>query len=122
MATTAFTAFVLDQLEDLGDVTHKAMFGGFGLYCDGVFFALIARDVLYMKVDDANRRDYERAGSQAFRPYPDRGGSMKYYAVPVDVLESSSELAAWARKSLAAARRATEPRRRRRAGAPQRGR
>jgi DNA transformation protein len=101
--TDAFRAFVLDQLEELGDVTPKPMFGGVGLYCRGVFFGIIARDVLYLKVGDANRPDYIGAGMKPFKPYPDRSGTMQYYAVPVDVLESSIELAEWARRAVAVA-------------------
>lgn len=98
-----FKSFVLDQLGELGDVTPRSMFGGVGLYQRGVFFGLLARDTLYMKVDDRNRRDYEDAGMKAFKPYPGRGGTMHYYSVPLEVLESPIELAAWARRSLAAA-------------------
>lgn len=101
----AFKAFVQDQLEELGDVTAKSMFGGVGLYCGGDFFGILARDTLFLKVDDHNRGDYERAGMQPFRPYPNRSGTMKYYAVPLAVLESPIELAAWARKAVAAAKR-----------------
>ena len=71
----------------LGDVTPRNMFGGTGLYSDGVFFGLIARDVLYFKVDDTNRGDYEARGSEPFRPYDDRPYSMSYHEVPVEVLE-----------------------------------
>ena len=108
----SFKAFVLDQLEELGDVAPKSMFGGVGLYHRGVFFAILAADVLYLKVDAATRPDYERAGMQPFRPYPGRqSGTMRYYAVPLEVLESATELAAWARKAVAAAT-ADQPRRR----------
>ena len=72
-----FRSFVLDQLEPLGSVLPKSMFGGVGLYCDGVFFGLIALDVLYLKVDDTNRPDYEAAGAQPFRPYPERSGTTR---------------------------------------------
>jgi DNA transformation protein and related proteins len=104
-ATDAFKSFVLDQLDEVGEITAKAMFGGVGLYCRGVFFGIIARDVLYLKVDDTTRPDYERAGMAPFRPYPERAGSMQYYAVPVDVLESAIDLAAWSRKAVAVAQR-----------------
>lgn len=67
------------------------MFGGVGLYCDEFFFGLIARDTLYLKVDDSNREDYVRAGMKPFQPYPDRPGTMQYYDVPVGVLESAPE-------------------------------
>ena len=103
----AFKAFVLDQLAEIDEITSRAMFGGVGLYCRGVFFGIIARDVLYLKVDDTNRPDYDATGMRPFAPYPDRGRGvkMKYYAVPMDVLESAFELAAWARKAVAAAQR-----------------
>ena len=55
-----FTAFVLDQLAGLGDVTTRSMFGGVGLYRGDLFFAIVARDVLYLKVDDETRESFER--------------------------------------------------------------
>lgn len=106
----AFRQFVLDQLEELGNVTPRSMFGGVGLYQRGVFFGLIAGDVLYLKVDDSNRSDYVHAGMKPFKPYPHRSGTMQYYAVPVDVLESPLELAQWARRSVRVAR-AVQPHR-----------
>ena len=103
--TDSFKTFVLEQLADLEDLTARAMFGAVGLYAHGVFFGIIARDRLYLKVDDVNRLDYERMGSRPFKPYPDRSGTMLYYEVPVSVLESALELSAWARKAIAVARR-----------------
>jgi DNA transformation protein len=99
----AFRTFVLDQLEEMGGVIPRSMFGGVGLYCRGVFFGIIARDVLYLKVDDTNRSDFERRQSRPFRPFPGRSSSKQYFAVPVDVLESPLDLAEWARKAVAAA-------------------
>jgi DNA transformation protein len=100
----AFREFVLDQLAELGDVAARSMFGGLGLYSDGVFFGIIARDALYLKVNDDNRAEYEAAGMEPFNPYRERSKAMKYYEVPLVVLESPMELAAWARRSIAAAR------------------
>ena len=100
-----FRSFVLDQLDGLGDVTPRAMFGGVGLYCGGVFFGILARDKLFLKVGDANRADYETHGMKAFRPYPGRSGTMQYFEVPLEVLESPIDLIAWARKSIAVATR-----------------
>jgi DNA transformation protein len=100
-----FQQFVLDQFDELGDVAPRAMFGGVGLYYRGVFFGILAGDVLYLKVDDTTRRDYVRAGMGPFMPYPERGGTMLYYAVPVDVLESAEELARWAKRAIRVAER-----------------
>jgi DNA transformation protein and related proteins len=106
-SSDAFKTFVIQQLADLDDVVGRAMFGGVGLYQRGVFFGIIARDTLYLKVDEINRPDYEQAGSRPFKPYPDRAGTMQYYEVPVYVLESTMELTDWARKAVAAAKRAS---------------
>jgi DNA transformation protein len=100
----AFKSFVLDQLSSLGDVVPRSMFGGIGLYLSGVFFGIIAHDTLYLKVDAHNLADYKRAKMKPFKPFPDRPTSMKYYQVPIDVLESANDLVSWARKSVAAAR------------------
>jgi DNA transformation protein len=96
--------FVLEQLAPAGRVTSRAMFGGVGLYLDGLFFALIDDDTLFFKTDEATRKRYESAGSKAFCPYPDQPDqSMGYWAVPAEVLEDSDELAAWAREAMGVA-------------------
>ena len=99
-----FLQYVLEQLERLGAVTPRRMFGAVGLYRDGVFFALIDDDTLYFKVDDTTRPDYESRGMQPLRPYKDKPDvSMSYYTVPVDVLDDPEELVTWARRSVSVA-------------------
>jgi len=99
----AFKSFVIDQLSPLGDIVPRSMFGGVGLYSHGVFFGIMARDVLYLKVDHRTVADYTRAKMKPFKPYKNRPVTMKYYAVPVNVLESSAELVEWAGKAIAVA-------------------
>ncbi len=100
-----FKSFVLSQLEELGEVSARSMFGGLGLYHREVFFGIVASDTLYLKVGDSNRADYERAGMTAFSPYTGRrAGKMTYGSVPLAVLESAPALAEWARKAIAVAR------------------
>lgn len=107
MAVSAdFRDFVLEQLGRIVDVERKRMFGGVGLYADETFFALIDEDVVYFKVGDLNRADFEAAGCRAFRPYGDERVSMNYYELPVDVLEDVDKLRAWTGKSLAVAKSA----------------
>jgi DNA transformation protein len=96
---------VLDQLQELGDLMPRSMFGGIGLYHRGIFFGIIAGDTLYLKVDDTNRRNYVNAGMRPFKPYAHRPSTMQYYAVPLEVLESPPELTAWARTSVVVAER-----------------
>ena len=61
--SASFRDFVLDQLSNVDGLRARAMFGGVGLYAEDVFFGILAADVLFLKVDDTNRREYETAGS-----------------------------------------------------------
>jgi DNA transformation protein len=76
------------------------MFGGLGLYYDDCFFGIVINDVAYFKVGDNNRRDYEQAGMRPFKPYRDRPTTMRYFQVPLPVLEDAEELVEWARKAV----------------------
>ena len=76
-SSESFEAFVLDQLAAVGDVLSRKMFGGVGLYNNGVFFGIVANDVLYLKVNDQTKRRYIAAGSTPFKPYADRSGTMR---------------------------------------------
>ena len=109
----SYQTFVLEQLSAAGAVTARSMFGGVGLYCQGLFFALIDDDTLYLKVDDATRADFERLGSQPFRPFGDDSHVMQYYELPADVLEDRAEVRPWVERALDAARRKASGRRRR---------
>jgi DNA transformation protein len=100
-----YLEYVMDQLSFLGDVHYKKMFGGAGIYFEEIVFALVADDVLYFKVDDVNRADYEKAGMEAFRPFEDKDYVMSYYEVPIDILEDRESLQRWANRSIEAAER-----------------
>lgn len=58
-----FVDHVVEQFSGWGEVSVRRMFGGAGLYRDGIMFAVVAEDVAYLKVDDSNRDDFLRAGS-----------------------------------------------------------
>lgn len=110
-----YLEYVVDQLACVGPIAAKRMFGGVGLYSDGLFFGLISGDVLYFKVDDENRAAYQAAGARPFQPYGDESYSMSYFEVPVDVLEDTDKLRSWARGALeAASRKAARKKSRRR--------
>ncbi|MGE0116617.1 MAG: TfoX/Sxy family protein [Dongiaceae bacterium] len=110
-------AYLLDQLAPLGDARGRAMFGGHGVYLDGLIIGLIAFDTVYLKVDDGNRPDFEAAGAEPFT-YDGHGKPvvMPYWECPADVLEEPERLRDWALKALAASRRARKPAPKRPAG------
>jgi DNA transformation protein and related proteins len=114
--TDGFTSFIIEQLHLLPTVTIRKMFGGVGLYSDGLFFAIIADNVLYLKVDDTNRSDFEAEGMEPFRPFDDER-SMSYYEIPVGVLEDPEDLATWARKAIEITRRNPKKKRKKKPGA-----
>jgi DNA transformation protein len=97
---------VLGQLAGLGEVRARKMFGGVGLYAEELFFGLMARGVLYLKVDDKARPDYEARGSGPFYPNQDGRSMRGYYELPSEVLEQPEEAVRWARRALEVARTA----------------
>jgi DNA transformation protein and related proteins len=101
-----FVDYVIDQLSEWGQVTARKMFGGAGLYRDGVMFGLIADDIAYLKVDDSNRKNFEGAGAEPFT-YTEKGKTitMSFYEIPADVLENPAVLAEWAKCSFNIARK-----------------
>lgn len=110
--TPSYRTFVLEQLGRVVPVRWQAMFGGVGIYghlSDGTeaFFALIADDRTYFKVDDETRSAFEAAGSEPFLPWGDPERPMRgYWEVPAGAIEDVDELEGWVRSALGAAARA----------------
>ncbi|HEY7614848.1 MAG TPA: TfoX/Sxy family protein [Gemmatimonadales bacterium] len=105
--TEGFRTFVLEQLaRTTPRLRARNMFGGVGLYCGELFFALMDDDTLYLKVDENNRPRFEARGMSPFRPAGEAGEVMRYYEVPADVLEDAELLAPWAAEAVEVARRA----------------
>ena len=101
-----FIEFVIEMLQLFGSVTAKSMFGGYGLYVDGVMFALISDDTLYFKADDLTKNDFIALGLAPFS-YSKNGSQykMSYYCAPDDVLEDIELMNVWAQKAYNAALR-----------------
>lgn len=100
-----FVAHLVDRLGRLGEVHARAMFGGHGLYLDGLMFALVASDTLYLKVDDGTRDRYRAEGLEPFKPSEDKPMTMSYYPLPEEVFEDQDAFVDWAREAFAAAMR-----------------
>ncbi len=99
-----YLAYLLEQLDALGNLRSRRMFSGVGLYSRELFFGLVHDDTLFFKTDDTNSADYIARNMPRFMPFPDRPKAvMAYYQVPADVIEDAEALVAWARKSVAVA-------------------
>ncbi len=99
-----FVLHCLELLEPVGPVRAKRMFGGYGLYAQELFVALIADEGLYLRADDASEPHFRQAGGQPFE-YEARGRrmSLRYWTPPAEALESSALMQPWARQALRAA-------------------
>ncbi len=88
-----------------GPVVVRRLFGGAGVYADGVMFALVHGGVVYLKADAHNAPAFERERLGAFT-YSRRGTRValsSYRRMPDRLYDDPEELAAWARAALAAA-------------------
>ncbi len=102
MKTSSYVDYVLgDALSLLPEVRARAMFGGYGLYLNGVIFGIIADEVLYFKVDSSNQAEFKVFGSKPFSYKGAKGKkiSMSYWEVPQEVLEDPQAVAQWAQAS-----------------------
>jgi DNA transformation protein len=105
-----------DDIQELfcefGPVSVRRMFGGAGIYADGIMIGLIADDVIYLKVDESSAPAFEREGLPPFTYTAGNGRqtSMSYRRMPDRLYDDTEELARWARGALAAARRSAASR------------
>ena len=115
--SAGYREYVIDQLAGLGHVVVKRMFGGAGLYRDGVFFGLIDDDTVYLRVDDTTRPDFVARGQPALRPVRSQPNkvSENYFQVPPDVLEDAEQFVVWTRRAISAAGSPTSAAKRKRA-------
>ena len=102
-----FIDFLHEVFASFGPITAKKMFGGYGLYYDGLMFGLVSDDTLYLKADAENAHYYQQLGLGKFE-YLKGGKVMQiaYHLAPAEVMEDREEAAIWARRAYEAALRA----------------
>lgn len=107
-----YRAFVVELFEPFGEVSVRAMFGGGGVYHQGVMIGLIADEQVYLKVDEHNLPDFEAAGQPAFTFERAGGkqGTMSYRLIPDMLYDEPDALVSWADGAFQAARRASAKR------------
>jgi DNA transformation protein len=107
--------FIRDLFSEFGPVDERRMFSGAGVYADGVIFALVLRDVLYLTADEQSAPRFEAEGCARFdyTRKSGRRGHLPYWRLPDRLYDDPTELADWARQALAVARarKAAKPKR-----------
>lgn len=107
----AIKAHARELFGEMGDITLKLMFGGAGIYLDGVMFGLIADETVHLKVDDDNEAAFAGAGSGPFifRMKDGTAAPLRYWRLPGEAADDPDEAVRWGRLGLDAALRAKRP-------------
>jgi DNA transformation protein len=101
-----FIPFVQELLEDWASVSARRMFGGYGLYHEGLMFAIVMEQRLYLKVDEINRPEFEALGLAPFTyAMKGRDVALSYWAAPDAIFDEPSVAVRWARSAWDAALR-----------------
>lgn len=101
-----FIRYLRDQFRRWSPVEIRRMFGGHGIFRDGVMFALIHDETLYLRSDEATRPAFAAAGMGPFRYRRDgRLVALGYHQAPPDAVEDSELLGEWAQRAFEAALR-----------------
>ncbi|MCB9809143.1 TfoX/Sxy family protein [Candidatus Nomurabacteria bacterium] len=89
---------IYDVLGHIPHIASRKMFGGYGIYHEGIIFGLILDDELYFKVADHNRPDYEVRGSEPFTYTGHKNRKptvMQYWKVPEEIMEDPEMVEEW---------------------------
>jgi DNA transformation protein and related proteins len=104
--TGTFQGLLEELFAPVGGVSFRRMFGGAGVFIDGLMFALVLDDVLYLKGDDRTRPQFEAEGCEPFR-YEARGRTVttSYWRLPERLFDESEGFAEWADNAFDVAKR-----------------
>jgi len=95
--STEFTSYLHEVFSRFGVIQVKRMFGGFGIYHQGLMFGLIADDILYLKVDTESKQVFEKRGLKPFEfDRHDKIIKMSYYQAPEKIFDDFEEATIWA--------------------------
>lgn len=101
-----FLNYILELLDSLEGITVKSMFGGVGIFREGLMFAIVSSDNLYFKADEFNKFEFEHLNLKPFE-YTKNGKKiyLSYYHAPEEVFDNSHDMVRWAELAFEAALR-----------------
>jgi DNA transformation protein and related proteins len=105
--SASFIEFLIEQMAGFGAITIRPMFGGAGVYHEGLMFALVDDEVLYLKVDESSRAAFEAENLPPFvYSKKDQKIDMSYFRSPERCMDDADEMAKWCRMAYGAALKA----------------
>lgn len=113
-AEKEFVRYVVEIMQCMGPVRSREMFGGYGIFLEGLMFALVIRSTLYFKVDSQTLGDFEARGLGPFL-YTRQGKEipLSYFEAPEETLEDEEEMSGWAGRAYEVALRAASKKKKR---------
>ncbi len=109
-----FVEYLKEVFEEFGPVQARKMFGGYGIYHDGVMFGLVADDTLYLKADETTAPYFRTKGLGQFEYGKGKKKvKMSYYLAPEEILENPAEAKLWAERAYRVAMHANARKRKR---------
>jgi len=92
---------VNDAMVGIEDISFRPMFGGYGIYKNGVIFAIITSSKLFFKTDETNQSDFEDLGSQPFTyARKNKSATLSYWELPAEIMEDRKKIEQWVDKSV----------------------
>ncbi len=102
-----YKQFLEEAFAPFGPVSVRSMFGGGGVFHEGLMIGLVSGETLYLKADAQTIPDFEAEACEpfVFRPRSGKSAAMSYWRAPEYILDDPEQLAVWAEKARQAARR-----------------
>ncbi len=102
-----FVDYLKEVFEEFGPVRASKMFGGYGIYHNGVMFGLVADDTLYLKADETTSKYFQSKGLGQFEYEKGKKKvKMSYYLAPEEILDDPDQAKLWAQRAYKVAVRA----------------
>ena len=102
--------YIAELFAAFGPVKVRRMFGGAGLFVDGLMIGLVSDGVIYLKADGQTAPAFEREDLKPFSYETKTGTHMlaSYWRMPERLYDDPDELARWATQALEVARRTAQ--------------
>lgn len=101
---SSLAGYVTEQLEFLGRISNRAIFGGVGIFFEERLLGIVIEDKLYLHTDKSNLDDYAARGMPQFKPYPNAFDlTTDHHQVPPDIVDDPQQLKQWGERALVAA-------------------
>ena len=112
-ADDGLSELLRDELAPLGAIAIRRMFGGAGVFLDGLMFAIIADETLFLKADADTRGAFEAEGlgPLSYKKSTGQSIALSYWQAPERLLDETDELRAWARAAIAVSLRSASAKR-----------